>query len=111
MQPYAVITQGDQLPALDVQLLDASGDPVDVSGADSVVFRVQLSDRSRQASVTTATIVNARGGFVRHQWLATETNLAGFLLVNVVVVTGGLAQTYPVGQYLVVQVLPRLAPP
>lgn len=111
MKPDMTVVQGDRLPAMQVLLQDSDGRALDVSGADAINFRTQLADKSRQATVTAADVLNARSGLVQHAWVAVETQLAGFLLVNVVVTTGGLDQTYPFDRYLVVQILPKLAPP
>lgn len=102
-----VITQGDLKPRLERQLQNADGTAPDLRGA-TMKCRVQPSDRSRQASVTAATVVNDRGGYVAHDWVAEETARPCLLVVQFERVDANLQQTWPA---MTVLVNPRLAPP
>lgn len=105
-----IISQGDLLPALELQLQNADGSVPDLTGA-TVECRVQPSDRSRQASVTVARIVDSRKGVVAHDWSVYETHFPGPLLVEFRRTDGANVQTWPPDRSLVVIVNAGLTPP
>lgn len=105
------LTQGDVKPRLELQLLNADGTAPDLRKATLVKCRVQHSDRSRQASVTDAIVVNAQAGYVAHEWTADETSRPGLLSVQFERTDAGYQQAWPPRGPVVVLVNPRLAPP
>jgi hypothetical protein len=105
-----ILTAGDRAPALAVQLVNADGSAPDLTGA-TVEARVMRADRTQQAFVSAATVVNAKGGYVSHAWAAAETALAGVLLVQFRRTDVGFSQTWPCDRYLTVRVNPALTPP
>lgn len=93
------IAKGDTGPPLEATLEDASGDPLDLSDAYSVRFKMwphghQLSD----ATATTdreATIVDATTGHVRYEWRAADTDRSGARHAAFTVNTSGEKRTIP----------------
>lgn len=105
-----ILAQGDVRPRLEAQLLNTDGTAPDLRNA-TVECRVMRADRSTQAAVTAATIVNARGGFVAHDWRSSEVARPGVLLVQFRRTDGSNVQTWPADRYLTVLVNAALAPP
>lgn len=107
-----ILTVGDRGPRLELQLLNRDGTAPDLSVAGAQVeCRVMSADRRTQAWVSTAVVVNARGGFVAHEWTAAETAKPGLLLVQFRRKDVGNERTWPVDRYLTVRVNPALSPP
>lgn len=108
--PDFILTQGDVQPRLEWQLQNPDGSAPDLTGAD-VECRVQPSDGSRQASVTNAVIIDARGGYVGHDWLAAETAFPGSQLVQFRRKGSTLSQQWPFDRYIDVLIKRALTPP
>lgn len=90
-------------------LEEADGTPVDLTGK-TVVARYQPIDRSHQAMVSSAVIVNARGGVVTKTWTATDIRgvPTGIMLLQFIVLDGiGRQRTYPIGTYFRVPIVGR----
>lgn len=105
-----ILTAGDLLPVFEAQLLNPDGKAPDLTGA-TVECRVMRADRTYQAWVSAATVVNAKGGYVSHAWAAAETALPGALLVQFRRTDAGKSQAWPSDRYLTVRVNPSLSPP
>lgn len=70
------IKRGDTGPDLQRQLLDESGNPLNLSSA-TVRFNMQLKGGAVAISRAAATIVNASTGIVKYSWQAGDTDTAG----------------------------------
>lgn len=105
------IGQGATSERLEVQLIDRDNTAPDLTLATSVVFRVQLADRSRRAFSTAADPVRSdlRAGFVSHTFTADETFLPGLLVVDVMVTDTDGVRFYPTdASYWEVLVTPKI---
>lgn len=113
MNPYR-IKRGDTGPPFLATLLDADGEPVDISGA-SLLFKAR--DHKTKATVISAAmaIVDGPAGRVRYVWQAADTASARFLDAEVeVTLVGGEVQTFPNGwggdQFIRVEVVEDVGP-
>lgn len=89
-----VIRKNDRLPELRVTLTDATGVPVDLTGA-TVEFHMK-APRAATAKVDAAAIKGAGVGEVRYPWAAADTNAAGRYWGEFEVTFGdGRKQTFP----------------
>lgn len=103
MEPELFVVQGDTAPSFFKQLLDQNNAAPDLTGK-TVTCTVKPEDGCRRASTTTATVVDARGGYVRHDWVAAETQSPGLLLVSF----NDGSVTYPADGWYHVRVTPKL---
>jgi hypothetical protein len=98
--------QGDRLPALRMQLLDASGAPLDLTGA-TVAFRMRTSGGSLKVNAA-ATIVDAVTGVVQYAWGMTDTDTVGSYRAEWACTFSGSTQTVPTRDYVTVVVVDAL---
>lgn len=102
--------QGDRLPALRVQLLDANGAAIDVTSA-TVTFRMR-DTRTKALKVTAGACTKPNGGadgVVQYAWGATDTDtVAAYEGEFACVFSGPLTQTVPTNGYVTVQVVDSL---
>lgn len=90
-----VIKRNDTSPSLEVQLLDASKNPVNITGA-SVVFNLGTRDGETLVDGEAATIVTAGTGIVRYDWQAGDTAQSGTHNAEFeVTYLGGRVETFP----------------
>ena len=68
---------GDLLPALPATLLNPDGTPFNLVGC-SVVFRMRKHGATSYAVEAAAELVDEDTGRVRYNWLAGDTDAAGF---------------------------------
>ena len=71
------IAHGDTRPALEATLLDPTGEPVDLDGADvSLELWPRGTDRSDRTTVSRSgvEIVDAEAGHVRYEWATRDTS-------------------------------------
>lgn len=93
------VAQGSLSPSVQDVLLDENKAPLDVTGMDSVVFRMRLLDRSRPAITGTAVVIDPTGadatlkGAVRYDWLAGQTEVPGLYQVEWLTSTAGAPET------------------
>jgi hypothetical protein len=99
--------QGDRLPALQMQLLDAAGAPLDLTGA-SVTFRMRPSSGGALKVNAAATVVDATTGTVRYSWAAGDTDTVGGFVAEWACSYSGAVQTAPTVGYVTVQVVDAL---
>lgn len=110
MTPDAEIGQYDLLPPFQRQLLNEDGTPPDLTGK-TVIFRVLTPGCCPRELRSTATIVDARGAYVSHDWQPIETQTPGILYVYALVTeSGGDPRSYPPPPlgFWTVRVLPQL---
>lgn len=107
MIPDQTIGQNDLAPAFPVQLLNPDGKTAPDLTGKTMTCRVRPANGCRAANVTTlagSDIIDAKGGYVQHRWVAPETQDPGTLLVTF---SDGTV-TYPEGRYYLVKVTPKL---
>jgi hypothetical protein len=108
--PDFEIGQGDLLPPFQRQLLNADGTAEDLTGK-TVIWRVRTPGCCARELESTGTIVDARGGYVSHDWQAAETLTPGIVYVYAVATAAGSEpRAYPpppLGCWTV-RVLPQL---
>ena len=85
------IKAGDRLTPIAAQLLDADGEPVDLSAA-TVAFRLVKADGTVTVNSASATIDDAEQGHVSYTLPALS---AGTYYAEWIVSEGGLVDTYP----------------
>lgn len=102
------IKQGDRLPGLTVQLLDSTGQPLNVAGK-TVAFRMRpATGGALKVTSGSCTIVDGARGLVRYPWAAADTDTLGDFDAEFIVTDAGLVQTIPSSGYVTVRVGPVL---
>lgn len=101
--------RGDRLPALRMTLTD-DGAPVDLSGAVGIRLIVRDGPDSGNPPIIDVTLPGRPiDGVLTYNWLAADTSRAGKFSVEVEVAwPGSLKQTFPVGGYGELVILPDL---
>ena len=99
--------QGDRLPALRMQLVDASGAPIDLTGA-SVAFRMRSTSGSLVTLTGTASVVDAASGTVQFAWGVGDTATVGGYIAEWACTFAGSTLTAPTNGYVTVQVVDAL---
>lgn len=100
------IKQGDTSPSIQAQLLDDTGQPVDLTGA-SVSFIMKSVGGDTTVVDGGATIDSASDGEVSYAWGGTDTETAGYYNAVFRVdynSSGTDDETFPNTQYIVVKV-------
>lgn len=103
MEPDLFVVQGDLAPPYQKQLLDQFGNAPDLTGK-TVTCTVRPADQCGRGHTTTAAVLDAKGGYVQHVWVAPETAAPGLLLVSF----NDGAVTYPSDGWYHVRVTPKL---
>lgn len=94
----------DTAPAIEGQLTDSSGSPVDVTGA-SVTFIMKAVGGNTPKINAAATIVTAASGIVKYTPATGDTDTAGDYLAEFQVIFGdGSKETFPNPAYLAVTI-------
>jgi hypothetical protein len=97
------IKRGDRLKSLRVTMLDGAT-PIDLTTA-TVVFRMQLRDRSSSVFVDNATVIDAVNGVVEYQWAAGTTDAAGSYDAEFeATFASGKTETYPKVGYIQLEI-------
>lgn len=71
------IKVGDRLPVLEAQLLDGNGEPVDLTTATTVAFRMRAQGSDTPLFTTNCVIISPADGQVEYRWAAGNTATAG----------------------------------
>jgi Rib/alpha/Esp surface antigen-like repeat protein len=99
---------GDTAPVVRATLLDASGDPVDLTGA-SVRFVMATAAGATPAVDDAATLADAASGAVEYAWVAGDTDTPGeYVCEFEVTYADGSTQTFPTEGYLAATVVDDL---
>lgn len=106
-----VIRQGDTTPAFVQTLLDASGNPLDLTGS-SVVFVMRAITAAAPTVEAAATINDPINGVVEYDWSTADTAVSGIYAAefHVTDASGG-TYTYPNNGYLEISVEQNLTTP
>ena len=112
MADYTIKT-GNLEPAVNVILKDASGNPVDLTDADGVTFRLSAKGASAGVFDRAATIDSpATSGSVTYNWQAGDTDLAGKYLGEFTISwPTARPQTYPTNSFISIAIKARLPAP
>lgn len=98
------IKEGDREPPLTATLVDAQGDPLDLSAASGVQFLMRPTGVPTALVSAAATILGT--GAVRYLWSATDTGAAGtFEGEFEVLYANGKKQTVPNHTYIPLKIL------
>jgi hypothetical protein len=85
----------DTAPVLEATLTDASGEPIDLTGA-SVLFKMATPRNGETVVDTSARIADASAGLVRYPWAAEDTAEPGrYRAEFVVTYADGSIETFP----------------
>lgn len=100
------IKQYDTKPVFSAVLRDPSGNPVDLSTATSVEFRLRKSNERAHVVAAASIDVDPTTGRVSYAWADGDTDLVGDGMEAVIVVTwnDGSEQTFPTVGYVSVDV-------
>lgn len=96
----------NDLPILQRQLLDADKQPVDLTNVDTVVFNMATAE-THVAKITraAAVVVDATDGQVSYTFQAGDTDTSGWYDAEFeVTMNDGTVQSYPVPDYLTVEI-------
>lgn len=89
------IKQGDTSPAIEAQLEDEAGNPVDLTGA-SVDFHMKAPSATGLKVDAAGTIFNQSEGKVRYEWASGDTDTTGLFHAEWEVAFGdGSVETFP----------------
>lgn len=105
--PDQTIVQGDLNPPFQKQLLLPDGKTAPDLTGKTLTCRVKPASGCRSVSVTTllaSDVLDAKGGFVQHRWVAPETESPGTLLIAF---NDGTV-TYPEDGWYIAKVTPKL---
>ena len=103
------ITQGDSTPVFTDTILDASGNPVNLTSASVTFVMRNLANASPTVNAS-ASITNAAAGEVQYSWNTGDTATAGEYMVQWrITLSGGGTYTYPNVGYRSVEVQPNLS--
>lgn len=102
------IKQSDTLPALRRQLLDANGNPVNLTLAESAKFIMSTTGGGVVVNAA-AVIEDAASGWVRYDWAAVDTTTAGAYRGEFqVTMADGDIVTGPTDTYIKIRITPEL---
>lgn len=116
------LKQNDTSPALMRQMLNAAGDPINLTGATAVfnmasIFGV-MTCSAKPAVIFTGTLpaelggatVTAADGWLRYNWDAADTDTAGIFAAEFqVTYAGGAIETAPNGSHETVVITPEIS--
>lgn len=104
-----VIKRNDLGPDLGITIEAPAGTAVDLTGT-TVRFHMKLPGASSAKVDAAANIDSATDGEVSYTWQSGDTDTAGLYLAEFeVTFAGSVVRTFPVDDYLYVNVLPDLA--
>ena len=108
MATFFYVKRGDTLPTVLVQLTDATGDYLNLTGA-TVRFKMKPAGGGDYKVDAAATVVDAALGKVSYTFTSVDTDTVGDFYVEWIVTISGTTQTVPTDTYKIVTVTPTLA--
>lgn len=107
------IKTGDLAPRFESQCVDGEGNPVDLTGVTTVRFHMNETDTDGAATSVNvidapAIVDDAAAGLVAYEWAEGDTDNAGRFAVEIEVVSGGKATTFPNDSNDYVNITPAL---
>lgn len=108
------IKQNDTSPAIESQLQDESGNPVDITGFNEIEFHMKLpSSDTAKVDADTASGVSATdetNGEVKYEWSSGDTDTAErFHGEWSVTYSDGTTETFPNSDYIEIRILEDLS--
>lgn len=104
------VKQGDVGRQIQTQALDATGTPINLTGASGVVFHMKRDQDAAAKVNAAATIVTPASGIMGYTWTGTDTDTAGVFKADWrVTISAGVELTVPTHLYDTVYVDPKLA--
>lgn len=112
--PTYQIKQGTTLPTLRVQLLDGANNPVNISTATSVLFRMSRNPGTTPLIDASASNLDdgteGLRGYVEYAWQAGDTDVPGNYVGEFIVDFGSASEGFPASSTgLVIAILDNLA--
>jgi hypothetical protein len=105
----ATIKRGDLLPVLTATLLDADGEPVDLTAATSAEFHM-VPVGSSTAKVDAAAVISIpSAGEVQYVWQGTDTDTIGDYYGEFEVLWATKTETFPNDGHLIIRIVEQLA--
>lgn len=110
LQLAHIIKQHASLPAFQIALRDANDEPVDLTDASVITFRMHLIGDNTTVRQGTCDVVDATGGLVTYVFSSADTQISGGYIATITAVfpSSGLTQTFPFNDYYLIQVEPDL---
>lgn len=103
------IKKNDRLPEFIADLLDADGNPVDLTSAISVAFHMKAKGAATAKVNAAAEFVSRPIGRVKYVWVAADTDTAKVYQAEFEVTWAIGTETFPNKGHLVVAVVDSLA--
>ena len=101
------IKQGALFPSIDAVAMDADDNPLNLSGAQSVIFAFR-SLRDMQVHTGQAVMVDSSTGHLRYNWATGDTEVYGMMEAQFNVIYANGMQKFPTDRYLNINVSPSL---
>lgn len=103
------IKQNDTSPALQATLKDGSGVVIDLTGA-TVRFHMRPLGSQTVKVDADATVVLASGGVVQYDWIAADTDTAGYFVAEFeVTYADSSVETFPNREYINIRIWDDIA--
>lgn len=100
-----IIKQHADLPSFDVTLTDPHGNPVDVTSATDLTFRMQLLGDPSVVRTGTVDVVEPSDGQVSYEFNSADTQISGSYLATITATFGGgKIQTFPFNDYYLISI-------
>ncbi len=104
-----IIKQHSNLPGFEVVLLDEHENPVDLTNATNVTFKMQLIGDPTTVGGGLVDILEEEAGSVLYEFTSADTQISGSYLATITATfPGGKVQTFPFNDYWLVSVEPDL---
>lgn len=103
-----IIGQYSSGPSFEVVLRDQNNEPVDLTLATSVTFRMHLVGDNTTFISGLCSVLDEEGGIVAYPFLPSDTEIPGTYIATISAVLPSGAQTFPYNDYYLIQVEPDL---
>lgn len=100
--------KGSTLPALEMQLIETDGTPVDLTNATQVKFRMGITPGSPKVDAV-ATVLSATQGSVKYNWAGGDVDTVGVYNGEWVVTYADGVQVVPSSGFVEVEIVSNAA--